>query len=315
VKPSGLSRRAFAASALAAMLVSCDRAQTFGTLAPSVAHVRSWMARDAVRRPLIYAGGDEASYVFTFPEGKLVGSIAETSFGTCSNPNGDVFFTQVGSIVEYAHGGTTPIATFSVPGSAYSCSIDPATGKIAAVVFCTTKCSGDEVVLLAPLEPPKIYKDRALRSLLFCAYDASGNLFVDGYNGSQFGLSELPKLGRRFASVTLNKTIPFGAQIQWDGQHLAIETIEQPAIYRVSVSGSNGRIVREVHLTGVGGRATQSWIEHGKIAVPTGPGNKRAIEILFWNYPAGGMPIRTFKGFIGGGHQMIDGVTFSVPPR
>jgi hypothetical protein len=314
VKLCSLLRGTLAACALAATLAACDRAQTLaGVPAAPAGHLRSWMASDAGRQPLIYAGGDVASYVFDFRSGKLVGTIAETSFGTCSDGNGDVFFTQVKRIVEYAHGGTTPIASFRLPGTAYSCSIDPTTGDLAAVVFCLSKC-GDEVVVLQPAEPPRTYHDGTLDSLLFCAYDASGNLFVDGYNGSQFGLTELPKGARHFAGVTLNKTIRFGAQLQWDGKDLALQTSEFPRIYEVNVSGSTAKIVHTVKLSGVGNRATQSWIEDGKIAVPTGEQNKRPDEIFFWDYPAGGTPIKQFVHFIGRGHQMIDGVTFSRAP-
>jgi hypothetical protein len=316
VKPSSLIKRAFAACTIVAMLPACDRAAQVLASVPSASagQSRSWMASGAGRQPLVYAGGDVASYVFDLRSGKLVGSIAETSFGTCANNNGDVFFTQVKRIVEYAHGGTTPIASFAVPGTAYSCSVDPTSGDLAAVVFCLSKC-GDEVVVLQPAEPPRIYHDGTLASLLFCAYDASGNLFVDGYNLSQFGLTELPKGARHFAGVTLNKTIRFGGQIQWDGQELAIQTSEFPRIYQVRVSGSTAKIVHTIKLSGVGNRATQSWIQDGKIAVPTGEQNKRPDEIFFWRYPAGGNPIKTFEHFIGHGHQMIDGVTFSRAPN
>jgi hypothetical protein len=314
VKLSSLSRGTLATYALAATLAGCDRAQMLAGVPPAPAgHLRSWMASGAGRRPLVYAGGDVASYVFDFRSGKLVGTIAETSFGTCSDTNGDVFFTQVKRIVEYAHGGMKPIARFALGGTAYSCSVDPTSGDLAAVVFCLSKC-GDEVVVLQPAEHRRTYHDGTLDSLLFCAYDASGNLFVDGYNGSQFGLTELPKGARHFATVTLKKTIRFGAQIQWDGQDLAIQTSEHPRIYQVSVSGSAAKIVHTIKLTGVGNRATQSWIADGKIAVPTGERSKRPDEIFFWDYPAGGNPIKKFEHFIGRGHQMIDGVTFSRAP-
>ncbi|MGA9946112.1 MAG: hypothetical protein WBP75_13845 [Candidatus Cybelea sp.] len=314
MKLSSLLRGTLATSALAATLAACDRTQMLAAAPPAPAgQLRSWMASDAGQQPLVYAGGDVASYVFSLRSGKLVGTIAETSFGTCSDSNGDVFFTQVKRVVEYAHGGLTPIASFAIPGTAYSCSVDPTSGDLAAVVFCLKKC-GDEVVVLQPAGPRRIYRDRRLDSLLFCAYDASGNLFVDGYNGTQFGLTELPKGARHFASVTLNKTIRFGAQVQWDGQDLAVQTSEFPRIYQVSVSGSAAKIVHTIKLSGVGNRATQAWIQDGKIAVPTGQQSKRPDEIFFWDYPAGGKPIKEFEHFIGRGHQMIDGVTFSRAP-
>ncbi|HYL27249.1 MAG TPA: hypothetical protein VEW74_05395, partial [Candidatus Nitrosotalea sp.] len=111
--------------------------------------------------------------------------------------------------------------------------------------------------------------------------------------------------------IALKSSINYAAQIQWDGKDLAIETRENPVILRVAVSGSSARVVGRVHLKGIGARATQSWIAAGRIAVPPGPNRKRAIEIMFWKYPAGGNPTNVFKGFIGGGHAAIDAVTFS----
>ena len=137
VKLSSLLRGTLATCALAAMLAACDRTQMLAGPPPAPAgRPGSWMASDAGRQPLVYAGGDVASYVFSLRSGKVVGSIAETSFGTCSDSNGDVFFTQVKRIVEYAHGGLTPIASFAVPGTAFSCSVDATRGDLAAVVFC-----------------------------------------------------------------------------------------------------------------------------------------------------------------------------------
>jgi hypothetical protein len=314
VNPSSVARKALTAGALAALLTSCDRAETAGVALPPAAVSGTQTLPNAAGRDLIYAGGDEASYVLT-TGGKLVTTLAQTSFGLCSDRFGDVFFTEVNGIVEYRHGGTSAIATFAAPGTVYSCSVDPVTGNLAAVVFCLSKCGEEVVVLRAPGEPPKVYHDPALTSLLYCAYDDAGNLFVDGSDGAEFGLTELSKRGHAFARIALKRKIDFGAQIQWDGRNVAIETREHPAIYRVRITGLTGRVIGTTQLTGVGGRATQSWIAEGSIAVPTGPSNKRAIEILFWKYPAGGNPTKTFRGFVGSGHQTIDGVTLSVAPQ
>jgi hypothetical protein len=160
---------------------------------------------------------------------------------------------------------------------------------------------------------PKKYPT-SVRSLLYCAYDGNGNLFVDGYNGIKFALLELANGASSFARITLNQSIQSAAQIQWDGTYLAIETRLHPVIYQVSISGSTAQVVGTTHLNGVGARATQSWIADGKIAVPSGPGTKRAIEIFIWDYPAGGNPKRVLKGFVTGYHAQIDGVTYSLVP-
>jgi hypothetical protein len=301
---------------MAALLAGCGGAPTPQAALPQgEQQLRSWMAPGASKGTLVYAGGDAQSYVFSFPAGKLVGNIAGTSSGTCSDSQGDVFFTRVRSVVEFAHGGTTPIAIYNVPGNAYSCSVDPTTGNLAVVVFCLTGCGDDvDVFKGGATEPPKVYGDPALSSMLFCAYDSQGNLYVDGYSGSRFALAELPAGSSSYTSITLSQSIQYGGQLQWDGQYVTVETTINPAIYQIAVAGSAGTVVGTVRLKGVGLRATQSWIGNGRVAVPTGPFTKRAIEIIFWKYPQGGEPTNSFEHFIGKGHQQVVGVTFSVSP-
>jgi hypothetical protein len=269
------------------------------------------MSPDVRKGNLIYAGGDASSYILAYPSGKLVGRIAMTSLGVCADSNGNVYFTGVGKISEFAHGGKAPIATYVVQGNVYACSVDPTTGNIAAVVFCASGC-GDSVAVIRPSAgaAPTLYSDRKLPSLLFCTYDDRGNIFVDGYKGSQFGIAELPSSATSFTDLTMSQNIPAAAQIQWDGHYLAVETRISPEIDQIRVKGSSAKIVNIVKLRGSGHRATQSWIQKGKIAVPTTV-DKRAIGIMVWAYPAGGKPINRIEGFIGGGHQQIDGVAFS----
>jgi hypothetical protein len=263
---------------------------------------------------LIYAVGDESSFVFTYPNGKLVHKIAATGLSACSDRKGNVFVTQVRSIAKYEHGATKPVETYKVnAGTVYSCSVDAKTQDLATVVLCIHQC-GNEVVILRKHGPRRRYHVASLTALLYCAYDDKGNLFVDGYNGTAFGLAELPRGAHKFVSISVDKPIKYPAQIQWDGENLAIERRIYPLIYRLSVSGSQARVVGRTHLAGIGYRATQSWIENGTIAIPSATYNKRPMEIFLYNYPAGGEPIKIIKGFIrGGSHAMLDGVTFSVP--
>jgi DNA-binding beta-propeller fold protein YncE len=65
-------------------------------------------------------------------------SDSNNPFGECVDKTGDVFVAEFGgnagtaAILEYAHGGTSPIATLSDPGyHPESCSIDPTTGNLA----------------------------------------------------------------------------------------------------------------------------------------------------------------------------------------
>jgi hypothetical protein len=98
----------------------------------------SWMAPDAKKQDLLYISdvSDNEVTVYSYPSGKLEGTLTgfEVPTGLCSDKAGDVFVTdfEASEILEYAHGGTTPIATLSDPGQWPSgCSVDPMTGNLA----------------------------------------------------------------------------------------------------------------------------------------------------------------------------------------
>jgi hypothetical protein len=267
----------------------------------------------ALNGTLIYAVGDESSFVFTFPHGKLVRNIAATGLSACSDHEGNVFVTQVESVAKYQHGATKPVESYKFAGSVYSCSVNPKTHELAVVLFCIRGCSQEIIIVRDHGRHKSRYGVSPLSSLLYCAYDDKGNLFVDGYNGTAFGLAELPRGAHRFIGISVDKQIKYPAQIQWDGEYLAIERRVYPLIYRVSVSGTQAHLVGRIRFNGIGYRATQSWIENATIAIPSAQYNKRPMEIFLYNYPAGGEPIKIIKGFIrGGNHAMVDGVTFSV---
>ena len=71
----------------------------------------------AAAGPLLYVSdiGAEDVDVFSYPGGKQVGKLTGFSepAGLCTDRKGDVFVVDSGSdrILEYAHGGTSPIAT------------------------------------------------------------------------------------------------------------------------------------------------------------------------------------------------------------
>ena len=255
------------------------------------------------------------TYVFRFPGGRLTAKIPIGSFGMCSDAMGHVFLTHVGRIEEYAHGGTTPIATASVPGTAYSCAVDPTTGNVAVVVFCLSGCGDEVVVYRQPFGlPPKTYKDSGLNSMLYCGFDPSGNLYVDGYNSSgTFVLAQLPPGGDSFTNITFDQSISAAGQVQWDGTYMTVETRFQPKIYQLQFSGSTGTIVGTTELTGTGFRAGQSWIQGQLVAVPTGPDRKRPKIVRIWKYPKGTHQTGVIKGFIPR-HRIIDSLTVSVAP-
>jgi hypothetical protein len=191
--------------------------------------------------------------------------------------------------------------------------VDPTTGDLAVVVFCSSGCT-DEVAVFTNLNyPPQLYQTSALTQMLFCGYDGSGNLFVDGFNKTLFAVAELPFGGTTFSSLSVVQAIKDPGEVQWDGQHITIEDTFDPAIYQYSVDGSVASIVGSTGFRKIGRRAAQSWIGPGIVAVPTGKYGKRAVEIGIWAYPSGGKRLSLIKGFIHS-HKQITGIAMSILP-
>ena len=98
----------------------------------------SWMATGTANETLLYISdiGAETVDVFTYPKGAMVGALTgfEEPNGECVDAKGNVWIadTYALEIVEYAHGGTKPIAKLSDANYPVSCSIDPTTNDLAA---------------------------------------------------------------------------------------------------------------------------------------------------------------------------------------
>ena len=140
----------------------------------------SWIAPAKSSGALIYAvGGCGGTCVVSNPAGELVGTLPTGGAGICSDSGGNVFIADDNNVVEYAHGGTSPIATLSLPGDdAAGCSVDPTTRNL-AVVFVGS--GGDIAIFADAAGMPTLYNS-GLESL-YCGYDNNGNLFVDGFSG------------------------------------------------------------------------------------------------------------------------------------
>ncbi len=312
------------ALALVASLCACGGAAPSQVSPPTASAARESGARIAESAPaggarkapaslgdLLYVGGDREGYIFSYPKGKLVGKLPLGSFGMCADRAGDVFFTGVRTITEYAHGATAPNAIYTVTGTAFACAVDPTTGNLAVVVLCISSCKGDEVAIFDhPGAPPTTYQDPAMQSLLFCGFDGRGNLFIDGYSNSLVSVAELPRGSSTFTNYTVQATITNPGQIQFDTRHITLQERYHPVIYRLAFNGGLATVVKKVTFTQEGVRAAQSWIFGNMIAMPNGPATKRPLDIRIWQYPIGGAPVQILSKFIPR-HREIDGVVFS----
>ena len=279
-----------------------NQSSTAATAPSRPAGQASSMASDAQTQDLLYVSHrkDGSVYVYSYPGGRLQGRLLDVhAGGLCSDNNGNVFIPERNEIVEYAHGGTRPIAVLhgSFGADSQFCAVDPATGDLAVSGGANRESS---VAIYANAKGnPRMYGAGDLNGGYWSAtYDHDGNLFVEGTAGNLGGMKllELPKGGNRFRSITWNGIRPpqLGS-IQWDGEYLAAESPErasgQTTLFRYRLSEAQATLVGKTALKGAGS-PLQFWIHGGEIAVPTQSG---AGGVMLYDYPAGGSPAKTIK--------------------
>jgi hypothetical protein len=296
-------------SVVAALLTGCGATDALpqgdaAAIATLAERNGSWMLPEARGRDLLYISkpfypGARDVYVYTYPRAKLLGMLGGLGepVGECVDGGGNVFVADGSAVYEYAHGGTSPIAIVNAPFGAGSCSMDPTSERLAV----PGGSSSGGVVSIFPYKPklgwrfPKTFSVPGMTLTSFCGYDAKGNLYVDGVNGSStFELAELPKGADAFIKITLSQNITAPGQVQWDGSHLAIgDTGVSPSIiYQFSISGGTGS---EVGSTTLGGSNTveQFWIQGNRVVGPNFYFS--GIGVGFWPYPAGGSASQTIS--------------------
>jgi hypothetical protein len=273
----------------------------------------SWMAPDAKGHDLLYVSdlNNNAVNVYSYPNGTLKGVL--TGFNAphyeCVDTAGNVFVANGGAnqLLEYAHGGKTPIKTFNEPGFTHGCAIDPTTGNLAVLHDPSSSGPGGFSLYAHAQGKPKEYTTPNVFRVSFIGYDAQGNLFVDGsaYH-LMFEIAELTAGGKTARAVTLNEGIALPGAIQWDGRHLDIGdqvSISGPSkIDQFSMKGTVGTLVGTTPLAN-SCDVLQFWI-HGKRVVA---GNDCASQVLYFKYPRGGTSIKT----IGDSLSQPIGVTIS----
>ncbi len=225
-------------SVVAAMLAGCGGSQPpiaipqTSTVAPHTDRSKSWTPSDVKTKELLYSSStfEGTVLMFTYPTGTLVQTLTgfQAPVGLCSDKKGNVFVVDLGaqSIVEFAHGGTQPIATLDDSGrDPNGCSIDPSTGNL-AVVGGGVHSGANAAVFSGEQGEPTVYTDGFLSLLAWCTYDNDGNLFAEGYATGSANPSgtilELPAGKSEFTRLSLNQKIGAGGAVQWDGNYLAV---------------------------------------------------------------------------------------------
>jgi hypothetical protein len=301
------SRRIVGICAAAAMLAGCGgseppisapravpQSQTNAS-ATDAERAGSWMLPEAKNENLIYLGDRSSVLVYSY-RGKQVGSIeAAANPGLCSDSQGDVWIASEDRIIEYAHGGTTSIAELDTPVDyqAVSCAIDLGTNDLGVTLFHTGYGGATAVgVYQNASGTPQVYTDDpGSLDFKYCAYDDTGNLYIDGRRGRRESfLVELSSGSDALSIVPLSKKLAGPGGLQWDGQYLAVGDSHNNVVYQVNVASGYGTVKDTVHLASWRrNRDQQFWMHDGVIGLLSSLG-----YFGFWKYPEGGRRLRKF---------------------
>jgi hypothetical protein len=275
----------------------------FGVIRQS--HGRSWMTPDKKKKDLLYISDYDESVldVYSYPKLKMVGQVTGLSNpdGVCNDKKGNIWVdNNTGeSLVEYKHGGTSPVKTLSDSNTyPVGCSVDPTTGNLAASnIFTFSGGQGSVAVYTGASGSPTLYQDADLHYVYFVGYDNKGNLFADGENDSgRFEFAELAKGSSTLKTITLSGgSITFPGNIRWDGKNVAVGDQEYQGEEESAIDQTNG----------AGGKITGVTVEDGSLdivgfaiqgKVDIGP-DAGSAAVEFYKYPAGGSPTKTLTGF------------------
>ncbi|MBV8531949.1 MAG: hypothetical protein JO104_11570 [Candidatus Eremiobacteraeota bacterium] len=300
---------------------------------PSSAAVETSAARlPDVQGDLLYVAHAPGFYdkntlvsILSLPHGKRIATISLGELtGMCSDNAGNVWLIVYRSsrkayyAEKYAHGGTEPIAQIRIPKYyGLGCAVDPSSGDLAVMNPGGGSQEGSgSIDVWAGARPGK----PAVYDIPFtpenAAYDAAGNLFVDGCacaNSDPWLLfGELVKGSRAVATVRLDKKTALPGGVQWDGQYIAVQTggyqpylKGRPRIYRLEASGGSGHVIGIVIPKDPALSGTAWFAVYGSSVVSTTRAHDGEIDI--WPYPAGGPHTRIVGRF-----GYVRGLTISV---
>ena len=209
---------------------------------------RSWMSPEAKTKTLLYVSSD-AGYVnvYSYPKLALMGTLTgfNSPDGECVDGSGDIFITDQGAsdILEYAHGGTSPIATLSDPQETpLGCAIDEQ-GNLAVTNTPGQNGSGTNGIAWykgATGSPTQIAGGTTLSRVLFDGFDNHGDLFIDGWNPSgnpQVGMLAVGK--NKIKPITLKgATLAYPGGIQGYQHQIIVGDQLNHALYETTKTGS-----------------------------------------------------------------------------
>jgi hypothetical protein len=278
----------------------------------------AWMlpAAKTAKSILIYAApaDTENINVYDYSSGAQVGMLTGLPAAAgCVDAAGNVYVVSGnGTALEYAHGGTAPIQTYSPGGDLVGCSVD-AKGD-----FAVTAASPGAVTVYAKGNPSesKTYSNAACEVMSAMGYDDMGNLIGVGQYTSTNVCALLRGAKQETTLTTSGLSIKAPNGSMWDGQYLEIGDQEAggnglTGLNEMTLSGTTLTSHGEVLLNDtcyrglvdvlnpfvVGKKNTPVNKHQGSVVIGSNrlcqPSNGLGIE--FWHYPQGGNPFKTYS--------------------
>ena len=286
---------AFRRLACIALLAGCTQSSASPVALPEgrsdAGVARSWVAPEGRRQNLLYVSGNSGYvYIYTFPAGKLVGTLAgfQEVAGVCSDAAGNVFVANSAGldVIEYAHGGSSPIATLADGENySFSCSVDPRNGDLAVSNIFSLSGGGSIAIYHHARGVPTMYQDPQSLENFFIGYGPRLQLFFDAQgSGVEFWRFHRGRFSAiDVKGVTMNS--PEGIQYARGSLTISAPDGSQNAfIYRLTTSGT---ITGATHLLD-GGDCLAYDIWKTYVICASSNGN-----VPVFAYPAGGPPIET----------------------
>jgi hypothetical protein len=298
-----------------ALIAGCSGAGLQGAASPVPAAGHSWMLPRAKTTTLIYAEdantGD--TNVYDYASGEQVGTIDESIISGCVDAKGNVYLVKFAgdSVLEYAHGGTEPIRTYSPGGDLAGCSVD-ANGDVAV-----TGTSPGRVTVYPKGDPNRdaTYSNTECETQASMGYDNKGNIIGLGEYDSINVCAVLAKAKQETTLADNGITIYHMNGTMWDGKYIALSDDEAEhdltGIYQTTLSGTTLTSHGETILTDtcyrgyvdvgnpfiLGTKNTPANDRQGKVVVGSNAfcfSGSQGGGIEFWHYPKGGNPFKMY---------------------
>lgn len=282
---------------------------------------RSWLSPAAATAKQLLFESDPGTfevYLFALPSMTAVGTLTgfKEPLGECADANGNVWIANYlrHELLEYSHTGQ-PLSKIVHHGlNPWSCAIDPANGTIAITDLAQSNNNPGKVLLYAnPSATPLVLSNPEQYLYYYAAFDASGNLWVDGIDAlGHFLLSKCNASSCSTITLTGGSLFSPGA-VAWDSVKKTLVVFDSychdlpnTCSYPISADGAVG--TPTAYLNPSGGAPCDvvqaALVESGKQTVVVGADNEVACgayqrsTVDRWTYPAGGTPATSTVGTV-----------------